>query len=119
MKLFSRIAASVVLTALVAVPMFAARGRADFTRFVALGDSYGAGVNSGSLNERHQSFSWPAIIARQVGARDFVQPLVSFPGIGNELQLVDVTRFPPVILPASGTGQPLNLNFPRPFNNLS
>jgi lysophospholipase L1-like esterase len=104
---------------LVALPTFAARGNADFTRFVAIGDSYGAGIESGSLNLTHQPFSWPAIIARQAGAPDFQQPLVSFPGIGAELQLVDVVRFPPTILPATGQGQPINLNLPRPFNNLS
>ena len=62
-----RFAAAVLIAVLVALPMFAARGSADFTRFVALGDSYGAGVESGSLNERHQPWSWPAVIARQVG----------------------------------------------------
>jgi lysophospholipase L1-like esterase len=106
--------------ALVAAPLFAARGKADFTRFVVIGDSYGAGVQSASLNVNHQQFSWPAVIARQAGAPDFQQPLVSFPGIGPELQLVDVIHFPPTILPAASTnGQPLNLNLPRPYNNLS
>lgn len=120
MKSFSRLAAVVVLALLIAVPAFAARGRADFTVFVAIGDSYGAGFESGSLNANHQPFSWPAIIARQVGVKDFQQPLVSFPGIGNELQLVDVISYPPVILPAPGAaGQPVNLNLPRPYNNLS
>ena len=128
MKRIIRIAAALTLVALVAVPMFAAaRGKADFTRFVAIGDSYGAGVESGSLNVNHQPFSWPAIIARQVGlkvctpaaaATDvcFAEPLVSFPGLGNELQLVSITG---TIAPAPGTGQPLMLTFGRPFNNLS
>jgi lysophospholipase L1-like esterase len=110
-----------LLIAFVAVPMFAARGSANFTTFVAIGDSYGAGVESGSLNLNHQAFSWPAVIARQAGVVDFQQPLVSFPGIapGNELQLVDIVRFPPSILPAAGNGQPINLNLARPYNNLS
>ena len=59
-KSFSKITAA-ALALIVAVPVFAARGQADFTRFVALGDSYGAGVSSASLNERHQPYSWPAI----------------------------------------------------------
>ncbi len=118
-KKISRFAVVAVLALLIAVPSFAARGKADFTMFVALGDSYGAGVVSGSLNEHHQPFSWPAVIARQVGATDFAQPLVSFPGIGAELQIVDIVSFPPVILPAQGSGQPLLLTFPRPYNNLS
>ena len=67
MNRYAKFAAAFVVAALVAVPSFAQRGSADFTRFVALGDSYGAGVVSGSLNERHQVWSWPAVIARQAG----------------------------------------------------
>lgn len=113
-KIFASITA--VLLLLVAVPGFAARGTADFTRFVALGDSYGAGVESGSLNQNHQPFSWPAIIARQAGVKDFQQPLVSFPGIGAELQLVNLS---PTLAPAAGQGQPINLSLPRAYSNLS
>ena len=109
-----------LLAVFVAAPLMAARGSADFTRFVAIGDSYGAGVESGSLNQNHQPFSWPAVIARQAGVADFQQPLVSFPGIGPELQLVDIIKFPPTILPAgTSNGQPINLMLPRPYNNLS
>jgi len=118
-KNFSRIAAAVAVVSVLAVPVFAARGSADFTRFVAIGDSYGAGVSSGSMNERHTPFSWPAVVARQAGAPQFVQPLVSYPGVGNELQLVDVVSYPPRIVPATGSGTPLNTNFAAPFNNLS
>src|SRR3954471_8603645 len=114
-----RIAALVALAVCVALPGFAARGTADFTRFVAIGDSFGAGFESASLNQNHQIYSWPAIIARQAGAPDFQQPLVSFPGIGPELQLVDVIGYPPTITAAPGQGQPINLNLARPYNNLS
>lgn len=111
---------ALLLIAFVAVPLFAAaRGKADFTRFVVIGDSYSAGVESGSLNVNHQQFSWPSVVARQAGAPDFQQPLVSFPGISQELELVDVLHFPPTITPAPGNlGQPINLNLPRPYNNL-
>jgi len=111
--------AFVALAACVALPGFAARGTADFTRFVAIGDSFGAGFESASLNQNHQPYSWPAVIARQAGAPDFQQPLVSFPGIGPELQLVDVLGYPPTITAAPGLGSPINLNLPRPYNNLS
>jgi lysophospholipase L1-like esterase len=112
---------ALLLLAFVAAPLFAAaRGTADFTRFVVIGDSYAAGVESSSLNVNHQQFSWPSVIARQAGAPDFQQPLVSFPGISQELQLVDAVHFPPTILPAPGSlGQPINLNLPRPYNNLA
>jgi len=119
-KLF---AALLALTSLVA-PAFAqtstSRGRADFSRFVALGDSFGAGLTNGSLVFTHQQYSPPAVIARQAGAIDFQQPLVSDPGIGPELQVTDILSFPPRIVPKSASnGSPLNLNLPRPYNNLS
>lgn len=129
MKRYLQSAAAVLLAAVVAVPVFAARGSADFTRFVALGDSYGAGFESSSLNERHQPWSWPAIIAKQAGLRlctpsdtatsdCWAVPLVSFPGISNELILQSIVPSP-VIAPAAGQGQPLMLSFGRPYNNLS
>jgi lysophospholipase L1-like esterase len=114
------IAAASLLSLSLAVPSFAAaRGSADFTRFVAIGDSYGAGFESGSLNERHQVYSWPAVIARQAGAPDFQQPLISYPGLGSELVLNDIISYPPVIVPAAGTAVPLNLGLARAYNNLS
>ena len=108
-----------LLIALVAAPLFAARGSANFTRIAVIGDSYGAGVVSGSLNVNHQQHSWPSVVAHQTGSQDFQQPLVSFPGIGPELLLVDIIHYPPTLAPAPGQGQPINLNLPRPYNNLS
>jgi hypothetical protein len=129
MNRFFKLAAAVAVAALVAVPSFAQRGRPDFSNFVALGDSYGAGVVSNSLNERHQVWSWPAVIARQVGYTTcppggviasfppcFSQPLVTFPGIGPELLL---TSLAPTITPAPGLGSPAMTNWPENFNNLS
>ena len=114
-----RFAAVLAVVMLLVAPTYAQRGQADFTRFVAVGDSYGAGVSNASMNERHTFYSWPAIIARQAGAPSFVQPLVSYPGIGPELVLVDVAAFPPRIVTAAGQGQPLNATHPQPFHNLS
>ena len=113
-----RIAAALIAL-LVAIPGFAQRGSADFTHFVALGDSYGAGVSNGSLNDRHQQYSWPAIIARQAGVGAFAQSWVSYPGIGPELVLTDIVSYPPRLVPASGQGAPYNTSYPAPYNNLS
>lgn len=129
MNRLTKLATAVVVAVLVvALPASAQRGSADFSKLVALGDSYGAGVVSGSLNERHQVWSWPAVIARQVGyttcqpaatAADdcFAQPLVTFPGIGPELQLINLT---PTIGPAAGgPSVPVMTAFGRGYNNLS
>jgi lysophospholipase L1-like esterase len=123
---FARIAAVMTIVAALAVPSFAARGSADFTRFVAIGDSYGAGFEAGSLNQNHQPFGWPAIIARQVGlqicpptaaATDncFAIPFISNPGLpGGELVFNGST-----LVTVPGSGVPLMLGFQRPYNNLS
>lgn len=122
-----KFAAAVLVAVLAAVPMFAARGKADFTKLVTLGDSYGAGVVSNSLNERHQVWSWSATLAKQLGLNlcpahaaitdpCFAQPLVSYPGIGPEMVL---TSLAPTISNAPGSGSPLMLNFARPYDNLS
>ncbi|HSF43687.1 MAG TPA: SGNH/GDSL hydrolase family protein, partial [Thermoanaerobaculia bacterium] len=56
------------------------------------------------------------------GAAGFEQPLVSQPGIGGTpgfgvLQLVSLV--PLTLRPVAGNGQPLNLNLPRPYNNMA
>src|SRR5207237_7777735 len=115
-KSFARFVAVLAVLAVAAVPVFAAPGKADFTRLVVIGTSLGSGLESGSLNVNHQQWSFPAVIARQVGQHVcgvaatatencFAQPLVSFPGIGAENQLVSIS--PSVtITPAAGSGTP-------------
>jgi hypothetical protein len=117
-KMIQRIASAAAIVAFAALPAMAARGTADFTRYVALGDSITAGYTSRSLVLSHQFFSYPAIIARQAGVSDFQQPLVSQPGIPAELALFGLS--PLVIAPKStATGSPINLALPRPYNNLA
>jgi lysophospholipase L1-like esterase len=127
---FARIATVALAIAVIAAPGFAAVGSANFKTVVAIGDSYGAGFESNSLNEHHSVYSWPAIVAKQLGiplctlgssATDncFAQPIVSYPGIGPEMTLMDISTYPPVIVNAPGSGAPLNTTFGRAFNNVS
>ncbi|MGH9361765.1 MAG: SGNH/GDSL hydrolase family protein [Thermoanaerobaculia bacterium] len=91
-------------------------GSADFSRYVAIGDSLTAGFMSGGLVRDVQLNSYPALIWRQAlgTATGFEQPLVSQPGIPPLLALRGL--FPTVITPRSGTpGNPLNV---PPYNNL-
>jgi lysophospholipase L1-like esterase len=129
-RIFARIVTMALAIVVIAVPSFAATGSAKFTTVVAIGDSYGAGFESNSLNEHHSVFSWPSIVAHQLGiplctasssASDncFAQPIVTYPGIGPELTLLDISTYPPVISPAPGSGAPINTTFGRPFNNVS
>lgn len=93
-------------------------GSADFSSFVALGDSLSHGFTNGGVFEGVQVNSIPAIIARQAGVTDFQQPTISAPGIPGLLQLVSLVPGP-VIVPRPGNGAPTNLNLPRPYNNLA
>src|SRR3954449_2900525 len=59
-------------------------GTANFTTYVALGDSLTAGFSSGALLRRYQVNSYPALIYREATGKTtgFEQPLVSNPGLG-------------------------------------
>ena len=102
------------------VPLFAAaffaaapaRAQANFTTYVALGDSLTAGFSNGSLVRSHQLKSYPALLAQQAGVATFEQPLISQPGIPTALTLVTLT--PPVIAAkAADRGVPLRLDLAR------
>jgi lysophospholipase L1-like esterase len=123
---FARIAAVMSAVAALAVPGFAARGKADFTRFVVVGDSYGAGFEAGSLNERHQVFGWPAIVAQQVGltlctptstATDncFALPLIAYPGLPGGESVYNGAG----LVTVPGSGAPRMAGFARPYNDLA
>jgi lysophospholipase L1-like esterase len=124
MKLFASLLALALLVPAGAFAQSVDTGDANFTRYVAFGDSLTAGFASGGLVETFQRRSYPALIWRQAtnGAAGFEQPLVSQPGIGGTpgfgvLQLVSLV--PLTLRPVAGNGQPLNLNLPRPYNNMA
>ena len=95
---------SVTLLVLVAFCFFSIAQQAtpNFLNLIAVGDSLTAGFQSGSLNEKGQTNSYASLIARQVGTFLFL-PLISSPGIPNELILVDPGP-PPVLETAPGEG---------------
>jgi lysophospholipase L1-like esterase len=108
-----RIASAATLAAVVASP---AAAQVDFTTFVQIGDSITAGFTDSCLVEHGQRDSFGAIIARQAGAASFEQPLVKEPGLGPCQVL---TSLAPTFGFKPNTGTPLNLNLPRPYNNLA
>jgi len=96
---------------------------ADFSKYVAMGDSLTAGFASGGLMVNYQKDSYPAILARQFGMTSFQQPTVSDPGIPSVmiLQALRLTSqgVSPVIVPkSSSTGAPTNATLQGPYNNL-
>lgn len=96
-------------------------GSADFTRYVAVGDSLTAGFASGGLLAEVQMLSYPALIAGQAGVGSgFEQPLAGAPGIPPLLSLQGFSGGSPIIAPrAANPGPPLNLTLPRPYNNIA
>ncbi len=104
--------------ALVAVSQLTAQ-TPNFTKYVALGDSYGAAFSAGCLVERNQRFSYPATLAKQFGISDFQQPTVSDPGLPvctGLKSLVPVTFGP---ISTTKVGAPTNLALARAYDNLS
>ena len=74
-------------------------GSADFTRYVALGDSLTAGFTNNSLVYTHQVVSVGALLYNQAGAvGTFEQPYVLQPGLPSELFLASLDD-PLVIIP--------------------
>ena len=107
--------------ALAAVLMVSAAGAfaqtPNFSKYVALGDSYGAGYGSGCLVAREQRFSYPAQLAKSFGVTDFQQPTVSDPGIPT---CNTITGLAPSFGPISThTGAPTNSALARSYDNLS
>jgi len=123
------------LLALVLLSAGAAFGQADFTTYVAFGDSLTAGYSSSALSRTFQVNSYPALIYRQATGKTtgFEQPLISAPGISGLdacnrpespiapcgiLRLVSL-GVAPTIVPTPGRGGPVNLNLPRAYNNIA
>src|SRR5437867_721522 len=110
-------------------------GSANFTRYVALGNSLTAGFQSNALSERDEVYGFPNQIVGQIylpdplpertvrksnGRPDFQQPVFKDPGIGNRIRLVDLTPTFVVETGVDPTSPFSNLNvfLPRPYNNL-
>lgn len=101
-------------------------GRADFSRLVIVGDSFGAGFQSGGLVEAHQVHSFPYLFAIQVGQpSNFEMNRVAEPGVPA---LLAIKSLSPLDISPRVAGDTVVANFiprfkntalPRPFNNLS
>ena len=88
----------------------------SISRYVAIGNSLTAGVQSGGLVEEFQMYSFPNQIAGQLGITNFAQPTVSWPGIPAVLQINLITES--VASVPGGDGLPNNTTYPAPYNNL-
>ncbi|MBA7637151.1 hypothetical protein ES703_44786 [subsurface metagenome] len=90
--------------------------KTEITKYVAIGDSLTAGFQNGGLVEDYQKYSYPNIIAKQLGIKDFQQPLIFQPGIPPVLKLVGLN--PLDFRRKNGFGYKKNPNPPRFHDNL-
>jgi lysophospholipase L1-like esterase len=115
---FLRFASVAGLLALAASP-----AAAQFTKYVALGDSLTASFQGLCLVTRHQEASYPNVIAGQLGISDFEQPLfgegvlTANPAINKCLGFV-VIGTSIGVGPVSDQLLPTNSSLARPFDNL-
>lgn len=101
-------------------------GEADFSVYVALGNSLTAGYTDDALYREGQLNSYPALIAEQlkaVGGGDFVQPLVpegnGINSSGNGKRVLAIING--TVFPVPTQGDPAALGSPTnqgPYNNL-
>jgi len=99
-------------------PSASVTGTADFTRLVTIGNSLTAGYQNGALYQTAQEYSMGNLIVGQMYDDDlaFAQPLYSDPGTGNRMELQSLEG--PVIVYNTEAGEPLNLEYPAPYNNM-
>lgn len=94
-------------------------GNADFSSYVAVGNSLTAGFQNNALYQSAQEYSFPNLLARQFhNGESFTQPLISNPGISPGGGRIELTSLDPVqTTRSSSQGSPINQN-DKPFSNL-
>lgn len=90
-------------------------GSANFSRYVALGNSLTAGYQAGALYSSAQKYAWSAQLAAQMQT-SFAMPTYSDPGSGNRVEIRSLV--PLVLVTNTATGTPTNTTHPAPYNNL-
>ncbi len=103
------------------------KGEADFTRYVAIGNSLTAGFADGALYQSAQPYSWANILGKQmesVGGQEFVYPevesefgvLTGKRKLGYSTSCVGSTSLAPV--PDEGVLDPFSRHVGYPVHNL-
>ncbi|MCZ7555468.1 MAG: hypothetical protein M5R41_03580 [Bacteroidia bacterium] len=92
-------------------------GSIDASVYVAVGDSYTAGMQSASLFEQGQMYSYPNLIAAQIKTPAFVQPLMPYPGTG-ELRLLSSMSPPSIVAKNPSLNPPTNVAHGTAYHNL-
>lgn len=97
-------------------------GTADFNKYVAIGNSLTAGVQSGGLKEAFQDISYPRMIANRLGIADAEFTYNNFPDSGTAGTLVllgfSTTTGSPVFRTTTASTVPGNSLQATPYENL-
>lgn len=92
-------------------------GSIDPTTYVAVGNSLTAGMQSGGVVEEFQRYSFPNLIAAQLGTTSFVQPLIPAPGTGAIMTLRSISPVS-IVTGEVNVTLPANASHPAPYHNL-
>lgn len=93
-------------------------GDADFSSYVAVGNSLTAGFQSNALYKDAQKYAFPNLLARQLQIENFEQPLIGNPGIGDPGRIELTNLENSTTQYNTNQGQPINAQLDRPYNNL-
>ena len=94
-------------------------GDANFSSYVAVGNSLTAGFQNNALYQSGQEYSFANLLARQFNnGENFNQPLISDPGISPGGGRIELTSLDPIQTTRnSNQGSPINQD-DKPFSNL-
>lgn len=97
-------------------------GTADYSKYVAIGNSLTAGVQSGGLKEANQELAYPRLIAQQLGIPSDEFTYNNFPDSGTAGTLVllgfSTTTGSPIFRQTTASTTPENSLQPAPYENL-
>ncbi len=92
-------------------------GSIDVSTYISIGNSLAAGYQNGALYQEGEMYSFPNLLARQMGVKNFKQPMIN-PGIGSRIAIKQFTSDPSnpvVVTQQSLTGTP---TVAEPYQNL-
>lgn len=91
-------------------------GQIDPSRYAAVGNGLTSGMQNNSLYQSGQQYSFPSLLAQQIGSEEFEQPLIEDPGIPSRMRVQSIEPFAIHNDPPNPAF--LNAQLPRPYNNL-
>ncbi len=88
--------------------------------YVAIGNSLTAGFQNGSLYASGQDFSFPKLLAHQLGVEEFIQPQIPETGIGDKMTFAGFNAMGRPIINRTGLtfSSVGNTDHPKPYHNL-